>query len=453
MIVGAAVGTTSTGWIVSLLGLKFNVGTVALPLIGVGALLRLFSSGRKAHIGMALAGFGLIFVGIELLRASMGDVAAQFDLTGLAGPTVLAHLQLVAIGIAMTVVLQSSSAAVALALTAVHSDAITIEQAAYLVIGQNVGTTVTSALAAIGGSVPARRTAVGHMLFNTFAGLVAFLAARPLLGLSTDLALLAGADDVAVVVAIFHTVFNVAGAIVILPLLHPFARFVTRLVPEKRPGLTRHLDRTLLEIPAVAIDAADRTVRDIARITFAEARRSATTLADRQARLEEPRLALDETHRFLGNVRSSRDERSEVARRLSLLHAGDHLGRLITSLRRFEPGPVMEGVAEITDAQTEMNHCLDAASAWLETRGDAKAVVANLARSAQQQAALRKQYREALLTRTASGELLPHEASRQLDVMRHADQVIYHVWRVIHHLALPSDETAFEPENHVAAEH
>jgi hypothetical protein len=80
VIIGANVGTTSTGWIVSLLGLKLNVGAIALPLIGVGALLRLLSAGRRANLGMALAGFGLIFIGIDFLQEGMGGLAQRIDL-------------------------------------------------------------------------------------------------------------------------------------------------------------------------------------------------------------------------------------------------------------------------------------------------------------------------------------------------------------------------------------
>jgi phosphate:Na+ symporter len=445
VIVGAAVGTTSTGWIVSLLGLKFNVASVALPLIGAGALLRLFASGRAAHVGMALAGFGLIFVGIEMLRAGMGEVALQFDLGAIAGTTLLGGLQLVAIGVAMTVVLQSSSAAVALALTAVHTGAIDLHQAAFLVIGHNVGTTVTSALASIGGSVPARRTAVGHVLFNTFSGTVAFLAAGPLLALSTLLAGLGGTDEAAVVIAVFHTVFNVAGALVILPLLQPFARTVTRLIPERTPALTRHLDRTLLELPAVAVAAADRTIREIARISFEEALGLPQGRSPRLARLGEARAALDETHHFLGSIRSSRDARREVAQRHALLHAGDHLGRLINALRQAPAGGLPD-VSEIRNAADDLEETFTGALAWLaEADGDSDALVEMLAQAAQRQAAVRRSYRAELLRRTATGEINPEEALGQLDLMRHIDRLLYHGWRAMHHLASDPEQTSLEP--------
>jgi len=120
VIIGANVGATSTGWIVSLLGFKLNIGTFALPFIGVGAMLRLMGNGRKVHVGMALAGFGLIFVGIDFLQSAMGGLASQIDLTWFAEVPWLGRLALTFIGAVMTVLLQSSSGAVAITLSALY---------------------------------------------------------------------------------------------------------------------------------------------------------------------------------------------------------------------------------------------------------------------------------------------------------------------------------------------
>ena len=127
VIVGAAVGTTSTGWLVSVLGLKFSISAIAMPLVGVGALIRLLGRGRAANLGMALAGFGVIFIGIATLQGGLDDLAQRFDLTAVRGETIPGRLLLVAIGFAMTVVMQSSSAAVATSISALHSRAISLE--------------------------------------------------------------------------------------------------------------------------------------------------------------------------------------------------------------------------------------------------------------------------------------------------------------------------------------
>ncbi|MBA3886586.1 MAG: Na/Pi cotransporter family protein [Acidobacteria bacterium] len=174
VIFGANLGTTSTGWIVSLLRLKLNIGRVALPLVAVGAMMRLLTPGRTAAVGLALAGFGLIFVGIDMLQVGMAGLALRLDPGALPGGTVAGRLLLVGVGIVMTIIMQSSSAALATTLTALASGTIDLQQGAALVIGQNVLTTMTAGLAAIGASVPAKRTALAHILFNVFTGVAAF---------------------------------------------------------------------------------------------------------------------------------------------------------------------------------------------------------------------------------------------------------------------------------------
>ena len=132
VIFGANLGTTSTGWLVALLGLRFSISAVALPLVGIGALARLLTRGRTASMGMVLAGFGLIFVGIDYLQAGMDSFSEHFDPAIFPAETVTGRLVLVGIGIIMTVVLQSSSATVTTTLTALHSGTILPEQAAAL---------------------------------------------------------------------------------------------------------------------------------------------------------------------------------------------------------------------------------------------------------------------------------------------------------------------------------
>ncbi|HNP52760.1 MAG TPA: Na/Pi symporter, partial [Nitrosomonas nitrosa] len=142
VVLGASLGTTGTGWMVSMLGLKVSLGFYALPLVGIGALLRLLTHGRWRSSGLALAGFGLIFVGIDHLQNGMQVLAGAFDLTALPSTGVIGHLIATVIGVFMTVVMQSSSAAVATTLTALHANVINFEQAASLVIGAAIGTTI-----------------------------------------------------------------------------------------------------------------------------------------------------------------------------------------------------------------------------------------------------------------------------------------------------------------------
>ena len=150
VVLGANVGTTSTSWLVALLGLKFSIGSAALPLIFAGAMLRMMGRGRAVPGGLAMAGFGLLFVGIGMLADGMSGIAERFSPSDMPGATLAGRAALLGIGCALTIVTQSSSVAAAATLSALHAGAIGLDQAMAMVVGQNIGTAVSSAVAAIG---------------------------------------------------------------------------------------------------------------------------------------------------------------------------------------------------------------------------------------------------------------------------------------------------------------
>ncbi|UCH54210.1 MAG: Na/Pi cotransporter family protein, partial [Pseudomonadota bacterium] len=181
VIYGANIGTTMTGWLVALVGFHLNIAAFALPAVGIGMLARVFgANGRLGPIGQALAGFGLFFLGIDVLRTTFLNLGDVFDLGAYAGEGVLPLLLFVGIGIVLTTLIQSSSAAMVLALTAAGGGAIPLNAAAALVIGTNIGTTSTAMLAVIDATPNARRVAAAHVIFNFIAALAA-LAMLPLL--------------------------------------------------------------------------------------------------------------------------------------------------------------------------------------------------------------------------------------------------------------------------------
>lgn len=442
LVFGANLGTTSTGWIVALLGLKFSVSVVALPMVGVGALLRLLGRGRSRHLGLALAGFGLIFVGIDVLQGTMEGLAGRMDPARFPGATLAGRIALLLLGVAMTVVLQSSSAAVAMTLTALHAGHLSLDQTAYLVIGQNVGTTVKAGLAAIGASIPARRTAVAHILFNLGSGALAILALPLLLPAS---AALAGEGDPATAIAIFHTSFNVLGLLVFFPMVGPFSRWVERLVPERVPSLTRYLDRSVAAIPSVAVEAARRAASAVAGALF---RLALTTspLGDVRS-LDEPREALARIREFMGNVRSSPDEPAVHRRHLSVLHATDHLERfafLLAGDRTILARAAREAEGGWMEERDELRRAF---RHWTQVHGDPpfdgspppgeapqeelEPVFEEVSRA---MAEARRRHREALFQKAAAGSVHPGEAWVALDRLKGMDTLGYHAWRAVHHL-------------------
>ena len=259
VVIGSNVGTTMTSWIVALLGVKVQVGVFAAPLVGAGALLHLVARGsRRGPLGDAIAGFGLFFLGIELLRSAFEGLGGAVDLGAWALPGVAGVAIFVVIGVVLTTLTQSSSAAMALTLTAAAGGVIPLEAAAAATIGTNLGTTSTAVLAAIGATPNARRVAAAHVLFNVAAAAVA-LSILPLLLMAVDtLQDVIGLDDTPVtLLALFHTTFNVLGVALIWPWKDRTVSFLAARFrsAEEDESIPRFLDRTLLGTPDLALVA------------------------------------------------------------------------------------------------------------------------------------------------------------------------------------------------------
>lgn len=260
VIIGANIGTTSTGWMVAFLGLKFSITAFALPMIGIGAMLKLLGKDIVALFGLALAGFGLLFFGIDVLQDAMASFAEKVDLSVWSNESLSTQFILVIIGLVMTVLLQSSSAAVTATLAALASQAIDLPQALALVIGQNIGTVATAILAAVGATVSAQRTAAVHVVFNVVTAVFAFFILMPMTLWLVNHQIMFSVDDT-VVIAAFHTAFSLMGAIIFMPLIKQFQWVIEKILPEKSSSSkqstnTRYLDDSLFSMPAVAISAA-----------------------------------------------------------------------------------------------------------------------------------------------------------------------------------------------------
>ncbi|MDM7943676.1 MAG: Na/Pi symporter [Hydrogenophaga sp.] len=270
VLFGANVGTTMTGWIVALVGLKFKVEALAMPLVGLGVLLRLTGEGRRhGAFGTTLAGFGLLFMGIALLQQAFTDLAGQLSLPqGEGAAAVLAQL---GIGVLMTVLMQSSSAAMAITLTAAQGGLIDMQGAAAVVIGANIGTTVTALLAAIGATPNARRAAVAHVVFNLLTGAVALLLLPWIIdALGHVREALALPPDPAAMLALFHTCFNLLGVLLIWPLASPLTQWLQRRfrASEEDEAQPRFLDDNVLAVPTLALDALAREVARGGQVAF-----------------------------------------------------------------------------------------------------------------------------------------------------------------------------------------
>lgn len=253
VIFGANVGTTMTGWLVSLVGFGFKIEALALPFIAVGMALRVAASGsRLGGLGQALTGFGLFFLGLAVLKEAFAGLADQLGTATLGDAGIFVFLL---IGFGATVLTQSSSAAIALILTAASQSAVGLGAAAAAIIGANVGTTSTAVFAALNATPNARRVAAGHILFNVCTGAIALALLPVLLWLVSKLGGLIGqADHPAAVLALFHTVFNLLGVFLLVPFLGPITTRLERIFTTAEEDISRpqYLDATVATTPALA---------------------------------------------------------------------------------------------------------------------------------------------------------------------------------------------------------
>src|SRR5262245_10736497 len=332
LVFGANIGTTGTGWLIALIGVRVSLTAAALPMIFAGAMIKLLGRGRVSAAGASLAGFALVLFGLTTLQQGMGGLAEQLhpaDLPAIYGPgvswwsSIFATLALIVVGLAMTAVMQSSTAAIAITLSAHHAGAVGLDQACALVIGQNIGTATSSALAAIGASSTAKRLALAYILFKVIAALIAlvlFPFTVPLLvraSTTTDgVTLLAG----------YHTAYNVVGVAVLLPMIDRFTRLVERMLPERRSPLVRSLDPAALLTPLAAEEAVRRTVaRSLGTICGSIG--DALAARTRAVAATEASDALRQAREFISEVSGPPESEEEQQRLTSTLFALDHASR------------------------------------------------------------------------------------------------------------------------------
>ncbi len=257
LVFGTNVGTTMTGWIVAFAGVKLNVTALALPMIGLGMAARLAAGGRDriAGSGLAVAGFGLFFLGISFLQTGFADAAGAL-VTRLPSEESFGRTALlVAIGVALTVLMQSSSAALAVTLAASAGGGLELDALAAIVVGTNVGTTSTALFAALNATSAARRVAIAHIAFNVSTAAVTLAILPQLAGAASWLAGAAmPGEPIMASLAVFHTLFNVMGVVLMLPVGGLLIQLLARTFVGADEAIARpkHLDAGLAAIPALA---------------------------------------------------------------------------------------------------------------------------------------------------------------------------------------------------------
>jgi len=292
VIYGSNLGTTMTSWLVAIVGFNVEIKAFALPAIGIGMLMTLLlKSERYIALGKVVTGFGLFFLGIDLMKGGFSGFEESIALEALQQGGLGSLVIFVGVGFLMTLIMQSSSASIAMTLTAAASGVIAMPAAACMVIGANVGTTSTAVIAVIGATPNARRVAAGHVIFNLVTGAVALLM-LPLLLLSIESFQQATgiAGGPATFLALFHTTFNLLGVLLLWPFTATMVsflklRFVAHEEDESRP---KYLDNTLISTPLLAHEALSKELARMQQISI----RMAEDAMNTEASLS-PRLAVD----------------------------------------------------------------------------------------------------------------------------------------------------------------
>ncbi len=265
VIFGANIGTTTGAWLVAGFGLKVDIAAYAMPMLAFGVVLVFQSSSTLKGLGHVIAGVGFLFLGIANMKDGFASFQDQVDLAQLAMTGFLGLIVYTLAGAVATVIMQSSHATMVLVITALAADQISYENALALAIGANIGTTVTAMLGAMGANHQGKRLALAHLVFNAVTAAVAILLIKQL-GMVVDLtseAIGIAATDFTLKLAVFHTVFNVLGVVLMTPAIGRLVTFVERAIPPPARNVSqpRYLNNAVVEFPETIVEALRNEVQ------------------------------------------------------------------------------------------------------------------------------------------------------------------------------------------------
>ncbi|MBC2601518.1 Na/Pi cotransporter family protein [Puniceicoccus vermicola] len=276
IILGANIGTTMTAWIISLFGFKFSITSMAVPLAGIGMALILF--GRKPRwrdFGECLIGFGILFLGLGLLKESVPEVSPDSPLLSFisdhSAQGMLSVLLFVGLGVLLTIVVQSSSAAMAITITMAAKGWIGYDLAAAIVLGENIGTTITANLAALAGNLNAKRAALLHFFINIFGVIWVIALFGPFSELVVQFVPGVVSDPsawIAVYLAAFHTIFNVINVSVLIGFTPLLVRLVKSIGKDPEPSTVRfeHISTTAASTGSLNVVEAELETSRLAKM-------------------------------------------------------------------------------------------------------------------------------------------------------------------------------------------
>ncbi len=375
VILGANIGTTVTGWIVTLKIVKFS-----MPLIGIGVFIRFFSKNEKWRFaGEIIFGFGILFLGMETMKNGFAPLRKSPDFinffTKVDGLNYLSIIIGVLIGTATTLIVQSSSATIGITIALASQGLLNIEGAVSLILGDNIGTTITAILASIGGNFQAKRAALAHMIFNVLGVIVVLIFFYPFIGFvkmiihgnadfviqtTADAAKFGGAIGtkpfIGSHIAAAHSIFNISNVIIFSFLIPLLARICEKLIPVpeetaeiKVPDFS-HIETSAFEVPSLGITETEKKLEQMSGLIL-ESSENVNTILGRENNLKHLCDKIFEREKILDQYKKVITEFLINLSSASLSENDSHyIGEYITLTHNLEKfGDHLEHIALIMD--------------------------------------------------------------------------------------------------------
>lgn len=253
IIFGANIGTTTGAWLIAGFGLKVDIAAYAMPMLAFGIILVFQTSKTLKGMGYVLSGLGFLFLGIHYMKEGFETFRETIDLAEFAIEGFTGLIVFTLIGMAATVIMQSSHATMVLIITALAAGQITYENALALAIGANIGTTITAIIGAMSANYQGKRLAAAHLIFNGVTGAIAIIFIHQIVWLVEQISATMGiaGDDYTLKLAVFHTVFNVIGVTVMLPLVPQLVLFLQRIIAQPHEDLStpKYIHESAFDFP------------------------------------------------------------------------------------------------------------------------------------------------------------------------------------------------------------
>ena len=444
IIMGANIGTTITAQIVALSVLPVTEFFVMLT--GIGFFLTMISKPKVKTAGMIIAGFGMIFSGLYIMSAAMNTVSEMEQIRNLFAAADDPFL-LFFIGVAITGIVQSSSATTGILITMAGSGLVTLRAALFATLGINIGTCVTALLAGIGANANAKRASVIHLLFNCFGSLVFFILCY---FAPVDKWLLAAFPEIETQIAMFHTFFNVVTTLVLVWFIKPLVKLATLMVPERKKKAEvsplKFADERLLSSPAVALGQVRRELMRMLDEAYANLTLSLQAITEvdltrrgefdsRDRGIMDSKSALVKYLILLSDTEPGVEAETEIATYHKTISDIDRIADLSQNVMEFTLA-LKENSARISDTGRaeleEMRAALDALKAGVEEEFERKdiSLAGEIEALEQKVDEMYLKMEEGHLARMRSGECTAFTATIYIPLINNLERIGDHLFNI-----------------------